>query len=213
MRSPESPPDKSVIVDTVVLRYFLLVERFDLLAQVLGGRMSTSRIVYDPGDLDKEVVHSEMAKSIQVQNMRSADPKRSREERERAKMFAERLSNIQDCCRSGRILIVDMSQRERSVYARLSSEDNIGEYDIAFPLGDGEAASIAIAVERGWTLATDDNDALKALRKLRPDQPSLRIRRILIDAADLGFITPAEANNIHAEMRNCGFWDKVPPYE
>ena len=213
MRSPESPPDNPVIVDTVVLRYFLLVERFDLLAQVLGDRITASRIVYDLGDLDKDIVHSEMAISIQIQNIRSADPKRSREERERAEMFAERLSNIHDCCRSGRISVVDMSRRERSIYSRLSSGDNIGGYDIAFPLGDGEAASIAIAVERGWTLATDDNDALKALRKLRPDHPSLRIRRILIDAADLGFITPAEANNIHAEMRNCGFWDKVPPYE
>lgn len=213
MRSPESPPDTPVIVDTVVLRYFLLVEQFDLLAQVLGDRITASRIVYDPGDLDKVIVHSEMAQSIQVQNTRNADPKRSREEKERAKMFTERLSNIHDCCRSGRISVVDMSQRERSIYSRLCSEDNIGEYDIAFPLGDGEAASIAIAVERGWTLATDDNDALKALHQLRPDHPSLRIRRILIEAAALGFITSAEANDIHAEMRNCGFRDKTPPYE
>ena len=213
MRSPESLSDKPVIVDTFVLRYFLLTERFDLLAQVLGGRITASRIVYDPGDLDKVIVHSEMPKSIQVQNTRSADSKRSREERERAKMFAERLSKIHDCCRSGRISVVDMSWRERSIYSRLCSEDNIGEYDIAFPLGDGEAASIAIAVERGWTLATDDNDALKALRKLRTDHPSLRIRRILIDAAALGFITSAEANKIHTDMRSCGFWDKVPPYE
>lgn len=213
MKSPESPPDKPVIVDTVVLRYFLLTERFDLLAQVLGSRITASRIVYDPGDLDRDIVHGEMAISIRVQNGRSADFKPSREEREQAKMFAERLSAIHDYCRSGLISVVDMSLRERSIYSRLGSEDNIGEYDIAFPLGGGEAASIAIAVERGWTLATDDNDALKALHRLRPDHPCLRVRRILIDAADLGFITPTEANGIHAEMRSCGFWDNTSPYE
>ena len=36
------------VVDTVVLRYFLLVDRWDLLTAVLGAPIVVPRIVYDP---------------------------------------------------------------------------------------------------------------------------------------------------------------------
>ena len=212
MRPPGSPPDNPVIVDTVVLRYFLLAGQFDLLAEVLEDQIMVSRIVYDPVDEGRDVVHSEMDRSIQFQERRAANLELSADERERAWRFASRLAMIYDLHTSIRIAIADMSRQERELYAKLVSPDHSHEYGLAFPLGDGEAASIAIAVERECTLATDDNDALKALHSLRPDHPYLRIRRILINAADLGFIDPAEANRIHSEMRNCGFWDRKSPF-
>lgn len=79
-------------------------------------------------------------------------------------------------------------------------------------LDDGEAACLAVAVERGWTLATDDGDALRVLERLAHDHPYERIRRLLVRAAADGLVTEAEANEIHEEMTRAGFWDRVRPF-
>lgn len=39
-----------------------------------------------------------------------------------------------------------------------------------------------------------------------------RIRKLLIRAAHEGHITPQEANRIHADMRDHGFWDTGRPF-
>lgn len=212
MKSPESLSDLPAVVDTVVLRYFLLVDQFDLLLQVLGAPIMAPRVVYDPDDRSNEVSHSEIARSIQHQEDRAADPNVSQAERERAMQFASRLSSIHDHLLSDRITPVEMDIQERFLYSRLCSDKSSSEYGAAFPLNDGEAACLAIAVERGWMLVTDDNDALRALQILRKGHPYRRIRRILIDAAEAGLIDSTEANRIHAEMKRCGFWDTTPPF-
>lgn len=212
MKSPESLSDLPAVVDTVVLRYFLLVDQFDLLLQVLGAPIMVPRIVYDPDDRNNEVVHSEMARSIQHQKGRAADPNVSQAERERAMEFAGKLSSIHGHLLSDRITPVEMNHQERFLYSQLCSDESSSEYGTAFSLNDGEAACLAIAVERKWVLVTDDNDALRALRVLRQDHPYRRIRRILIDAAEAGLVDLAVANRIHAEMRRCGFWDTTPPF-
>ncbi len=43
-------PDAHAIVDTVVLRYFLIVGRTELLLDLLGSPIAISRIVFDPGE-------------------------------------------------------------------------------------------------------------------------------------------------------------------
>ncbi len=43
-------PDAHAIVDTVVLRYFLIVGRTELLLDLLGSPIAVSRIVFDPGE-------------------------------------------------------------------------------------------------------------------------------------------------------------------
>ena len=212
MKSPESLSDIPAVVDTVVLRYFLLVDQFDLLLQVLGAPIMAPRIVYDPDDRSNEVVHSEIARSIQHQKGRAADTGSTPAERERALEFAARLSSIHGHLLSHGITPVEMNSQERFLYAQLCSDESSNEYGTAFSLNDGEAACLAIAVERGWVLVTDDNDVLKALRILRQGHPYRRIRRILINAAEAGFIDSTEANRIHAEMKRCGFWDTTPPF-
>ncbi len=211
MKSPESPP-RPAVVDTVVLRYFLLVERFDLLSRVLGGQIMVSRIVYNPEDRNNSTPLSEMARSVRYQQRRAVNTRLIPVERKQAKRLAARLSAIHDCLSEG-TSSVDMTRQERRLYARLTSEDGTrDDLGITFSLGNGEAASLAIAIERGWTLVTDDNDALRAMRALRPDHPYLRIRRILIDATDHGFVDPAEANAVHTKMRHYGFWDRTSPF-
>lgn len=171
-----------------------------------------SRIVYDPEDDATSESMSEMARSIHVQHQRAADPRRRPEERERAGVFADRLSRIHRLHENGYIEVVDMTAPELDLYGRLTDRGHTGGFCLVFPLDDGEAASLAIAVGRGWVLATDDGDALKALGKIGRRHPYQRVRKILVDAAGQGLIIRQEANAIHARMRDFGFWDRTVPF-
>jgi len=98
---------------------------------------------------------------------------------------------------------------ERRLAARLQSRDGAVQYGLRVPLGPGEAACVAIAWERVWTIATDDEDALKVLDQMHDGctYPYERIRGLLIRSANEKLISTNEANEIHAEMRALGFWD------
>lgn len=205
----ESTP---AVVDTVVLRYFLLADRFELLLQVLGQPLIVSRVVYDPEDAGDERAMSEMVRSIHVQSQRSVDKSRREEERKRADRFATRLAAIHGHSADGTISVIDMRESELKLFSRLSSDDHVAEFGLTFPLDEGEAASLAIAIQRGWVFVSDDSDALKAMRSIKRSPPYQRIRKILIEAADLGLVSQSEANTIHTEMRMCGFWDVTAPF-
>ena len=205
----ESTP---AVVDTVVLRYFLLVDQFEFLLQVLGQPLMVSRVVYDPEDAGDERAMSEMVRSIHVQNQRSIDKGRREGERKRADSFATRLAAIHGHAADGTISVIDMSESELVLFSRLSSDDHVAEFGLTFPLDEGEAATLAIAIERGWVFVSDDSDALKAMRSVRQGHPYQRTRKILIAAAGEGAVTRDEANAIHSEMRMCGFWDTTPPF-
>lgn len=204
-------PDPA-IVDTVVLRYFLLVERFDLLARLLGEPLMVSRIVYDHEDTGEEQAMSEMVRSIHVQTQRAADPKRTSDEQDRARVFTDRLAKVHELHAVARIAVIDMTEPEVDLYGQLTNPARCEDFDLVFPLDDGEAASLAIALERGWVFATDDGDALRAMRKIRRRHPYQRIRKILIEAAESRIIDPSTANAIYAEMRDFGFWDSALPF-
>lgn len=172
-----------------------------------------SRIVYDPEDTaSDERAMSEIVRAIHVQTSRASDPKRPPDERKRAELLADRLAAIRQHLDSDLISIVDMTDAERHTYARLSAVEHAAALGLVFPLDDGEAASLAIALERGVVFASDDNDALTAMRSRHPDHPYQRIRRILIGAADRGLISREEANGLHDEMRSLGFWDTEMPF-
>lgn len=205
----ESTP---AVVDTVVLRYFLLVEQFKLLLQAFGEPLMVSRVVYDPEDAGDERAMSEMVRSIHVQSQRSIDKGRREEERKRADRFATRLAAIHGHAADETISVIDMSESELELFSRLSSDVHVAEFGLTFPLDEGEAATLAIAIERGWVFVSDDSDALKAMRSIKQSHPYQRIRRILIEVVDLGLISRSEANSIHATMREFGFWDKQPPF-
>ena len=108
--------------------------------------------------------------------------------------------------------VVDMTEEEGRLFMGLTSVRETGEFGIRLPLGYGEAATLAVALGRDLVFATDDNDALRALDSIAPGHPRKRIRAILIEAADAGIITRAEANALHEEMRDLGFWDRESPF-
>ncbi len=201
------------IIDTVVLLYFLLVKRTDLLCTLLGRPLQVPLAVYDPDDrtlpsaaLRRSDLLSEMRQSIRHYEYATTPVGPS-------SPLAAEVGYVDTLYDQGALVPVPMTHDERLLAAKLQSSE-IAEYDLRVPLGAGEAACIAISYHRGWTIATDDNDALKVLGRIHHSQNFSyeRIRKLLIRAAREGHITPRDANRIHADMRNHGFWDTGRPF-
>ena len=211
MVSSESPDS---VVDTVVLMYFLMVGEVDLLFELLAEPVAVSRIVFDPDEPEilNDDARSEISRSIQYHRRVSRDPARDADAREISARSADRLADINELYESGRVVVLDMTADELELAGRMTSREGCREFGLRFPLDAGEAACLAIAVARDLMLATDDNDALTAFERLSPDHRYQRIRRLLIAAGKQGLCTEAEANEIHSEMRQLGFWDTVEPF-
>jgi predicted nucleic acid-binding protein len=61
-------------------------------------------------------------------------------------------------------------------------------------IGKGEAACLAIAIARGWTVASDERRRFGRLARERlPDRPVITTRGTLVEAVGLGHLTVDEA--------------------
>lgn len=193
----------------MVLRYFYLVDQADLLFALLGEPLLVPPIVFDPDEEPgaSERAKSEIARSIQVQRTRARDRSRDERERQIAAEYAKRLESIGGDHTAGRIEVTNLLPEETELFAMLASpgDARVGH---RFRLHPGEAACVAIAVKRELVLVTDDTDALKTYRHLRPNGRYERIRKLLERAADSRLVSRAEADDIHQAMRQAGFWDK-----
>lgn len=203
----------SAVVDTVVLRYFLLVDQTELLLKLLGSPLGVPRVVYDPeeGGVPPDSM-SEMTRAIFDQRRKWEDQLQPDDVRAAANKRMQRLHAIHSLNGIGHIEVIDMTHEERHTFARLTSPRGTSEADLAFPLAAGEASTIAIASHRGMTCATDDSDALHALEVIRPGHPYERIRRLLQRGVAENLITRGSANGIHTDMRTAGFWDRESPF-
>ncbi len=202
------------VIDTVVLRYFLLVDEIDLLLKLVGSPPAVPRIVYDPDEAEDtpEDARSEITRSISYQRRAGDDPARGDSSRLDAAANAARLARVVSLHAGGALIVLDLEDEELDLVGRLTSPTTCKEFGLRFPLDPGESACLAIAVHRDFVLVTDDGDALRALEQQRPGHPYERIRRLLIRAADSKLCTRKRANEIHAEMRRFGFWDRDAPF-
>lgn len=211
-KQPASSEPRAV-ADTVVLRYLLFVDRLDLLLDLVGRPLLVPRVVFDPDEEDPpDLMASEVLQSIRYQRRVTTDPARDEATRGTASENASALERMAGAYGPDGLRAVDMDAEERRLASSLTSPSGCGAFGLILPLGAGEAACIAIAVQRGLCLVTDDGDALKALRSMEPALPYDRIRRLLIRAADERRIMPVEANALHDRMRQRGFYDVERPF-
>lgn len=92
------------VVDTVVLRYFLLIDQIDLLLALLGTPLGVPRIVFDPDEGDvPETSRSEITRSVAYQERLANDPVREKAGRLTAVTNAERLSRSSELHTQGHI--------------------------------------------------------------------------------------------------------------
>ncbi len=198
------------VVDTVVLRYFLLVGRQDLLVTLLGRPLMVPRAVFDPdeGDVSEDAM-SEITRSILVQGRWARDLGFHRQRRDQFARNAKRLAAVHQMHRRGKLRVADLDDRELDTFGRLTSKQGAHTLGLRLPLGPGEAACIALAVSRSYVLATDDQDALRALEALHPNHPYERIRRLLQRAVSESLLSQQQAEALHKKMRSLGFRDNA----
>ncbi len=194
------------VVDTVILHYFLLAEKFDLLLDLLEPPILIPRIVFDPEEPNgPEAALSELRRNVRYEQRVAEAPSTGETDRERARVNIGRLRRVEEYVERGDLEIVDMTPSELATFARLTADTPDASLRLVAPLGAGEAACVSIALERGYTLATDDSDALRVLNRLQSDHPYERTRRLLMRAATESRISRAEANEIHRRLREFGF--------
>jgi predicted nucleic acid-binding protein len=103
--------------------------------------------------------------------------------------------------------VVELTDDELVLFSSLRDPQAAATYGLVAPLGAGESAALAVAVERGWRLATDDQAAVDVAARLMPERRPPRIRALLRAAADAELVDIERAREIHEAMKAAGFWD------
>lgn len=205
-----SPSDQTAIFDTVVINYFLQTERLHLLAELCGGSIAIPRAVFDPDEDDggREEGLSELRRGMHLHRRRSTEDGAPPEVRDLSSRLLPRFEVLPQLTQQGVLQVVDLTLAELIHYANLRDASYVRRFGLVVGLGPGEAAVIAVCLERGWRPATDDNAAIKVLASLLPHVKPLRIRALLRLAVERGLLAVDEARQIHEEMKSLGFWDK-----
>ena len=204
--------DGSYVLDTVVLLYFLLADQEELLGELTGWPFRVPFAVYDPEDraipLESSPQPDLLSEMRQIVRYYGSLAESSGGTESLSKV--SRVDRLHD---EGRLVAEAMDPLEQRLADQLQGP-YASQFGLQAPLGPGEAACVAIAHRRDWTLVTDDSDALKVLSGLSGDKPYKyeRIRKLLVRAADERTITRHQANRIHAEMKAHGFWDSTCPF-
>lgn len=202
------------IVDTVVPLYFLLVGEEDLLCDLLGTPIRVPIAVYDPDDrsLPPEAMRRSEYLSEMRQSARHYEVAATADIASRVSL--ERVRRVDDLFDGERLTVVEMSETEARLAAELQSREGVAGAGLRAALGPGESACVAIAWERAWTIVTDDDAPLGVLDHLHGERsyPYERIRKLLIRAATEKRLSKSQANELHAEMVELGFWDAGTPF-
>jgi predicted nucleic acid-binding protein len=196
LNTSANPPEPTVC-DTTALRYFAIVGQFDLLARVLGGRVSTPRQVFDDeDDVDTpRALVSELGASERYHRLRSV----------RGTEATDKWSRLRALRQRNDIEILDLTDDEESTYVELTSADLARSYGLAGPLGPGEAAVIAIADHRRWRAAIDEYAGRSILNDRSPGHSVVTTRDLVRIAATEGFITSPEAEIVYTDMLADGY--------
>src|SRR5258708_21962413 len=91
------------------------------------------------------------------------------------------------------ISIIDLDDDELGLSAQLSSTTTQRQLGLAGRLGPGEAAVMAIAINRHWSAVIDDGAAREALRQLSPETYIVTCQILLRTAVAAEIIDSAAA--------------------
>ena len=210
MSANASPlPEQAVVLDTVVINYFLAAGELELLARLCGKPLAIPRSVFDPDEEDagREEAMSELRRGLHLHRRRCEDEGTPPEVRARSERVLPEFERLPALVSSGVLQVVDLVDAETSLYAELRDAAKVRRFGLVVGLGPGEAAVLAICANRGWRPATDDTDAIRVAEHLLPGVKPLRIRALLRLAVDRRLVVLSQARVIHQTMRELGFWD------
>jgi hypothetical protein len=198
-----------VVVDTVVVNYFLAVGRFSLLATILGGHVNVPRAIYDPDDAERvdESSISELEQGLRRHRRRAGDMELAQRQRERSREALPHFERLPEHVGAGSLVPLSLEPAEIQLFAMFRDPSWARTQGRLVELGFGEAAVLAIAESRGLRIATDDGDCIEIARERRPAFAIMRIRGLLTLAVEAGLVGLDEARSIHLAMISAGFWD------
>ncbi|HYV01462.1 MAG TPA: hypothetical protein VEM93_03875 [Actinomycetota bacterium] len=191
---------EALICNTTPVRYFALVDHFDLLVRILGGEVRVPRQVLDP-DEDPDGIESlvsEIAQSERYWAKRSVDPE--------AMQNWDRLRKLRS---RGDIRVVDLEDDELVAFSELVSPRYAKTIGLAGALGLGEAAVIAIAECRSWTAVMDDALARGVLLRRSPGTVVVTTRELVRRAVGQDLLDSVEAPSLYDHMLARGY--RGPP--
>lgn len=204
--------DAPWIADTVIIRNFLLIDRMDVLLELAGGSVFVPSEVLHPDDFSIATPAplgplGELGRGLWLYRERLNDPQLNETNRAVLADRLARFESLPDLMERGNIQVVELGDAELALFARLRDRKFLGSLGLK-RLGAGEAACLAVAISRGWVLATDDSDALRALDSLAPGCVYRRTRQLLELAVGEGLLSCEDARSMHHSMvHRYGFWD------
>jgi predicted nucleic acid-binding protein len=188
-----------VICNTTPIRYFALVGQFDLLVNIFGGRVLVPRQVLDleedPEGAAATSLLSEIGRSERYWAARSGNPE-----------GMERWNRLRRVRQRSDVEIVDLDDDELIVYAKVTTAEFARSLGLAGPLGEGEAAVIAIAETRGWAAALDESAARRVIDHRSPELQVLTSRDLLRQAVIAhSLLDSPEAQIVYEDMLADGY--------
>ena len=215
-----SLPDNSpIVVDSSILIPWSLAGKAELLVSV--GDMFTTDFVYDLNEisqLDPLIITKtwgacDIAKDILHYRRQGSDPRLTDYWHRAAQTAADNLERLADHLIDNRLKIISLQEpQEIDLYARLTSQKRAEELGLVRSIGYSAASCVTVAYERDMILASDDKDAVRALKVLSHDHPSIGTQALLRRASQAGHISQQEANDIHLDIAYRGICDPNPPY-
>ena len=202
------------IIDTSVLNNFLLAGATDLLMKLLGRPLQVPLAVYDSDEIGKRYQAGPFGEGLsEIGKGILHFTHRQREDKSGSSEDLERISEVDLLFNSKQLVTIDLMPEERELFIALNTGAAMAQFGFKGVIGAGESACIAIAHFRDWAIATDDNLAHKIMEHLSDGDYSYeRTRKLLVRAAEENLITKSEANRLHSEIVNKGFWDKELPF-
>lgn len=190
-------PPRDLVCNTTPVRIFAVIVQFDVLAGALGGTVHVPREVLNP-DEDEDLPESLLSEIGKSQ--------RHFQKRVKGPTALETSHRLRALRTREDIEIIDLTEAEQGRKAELSSRATAREHGLAGPLGEGEAAAMAIAEARQRTAAMDDAAARRVLAHIAPDVPVVTTRELLVSAVtEAGLLESAEAQISYADMLAAGY--------
>lgn len=218
MSLPDNPP---IVVDSSILIPWGLAGKTELLVSV--GDMSTTDFVYDfkemsqlrPDKITKSWGRSDAVKDILHYRSHVSDPRLSDHRRRMSQIAADNLERIADHLITNKLKIISIQEQDRQeidLYAQLASQIEAEELGLTRSISYSAASCVTVAYKRDMILASDDRDAVQALRVLSPDHLSVSTQDLLRMAVQAEHISKQKANDIHLDIAHRGICDLNPPY-
>lgn len=114
--------------------------------------------------------------------------------REITEHYQEQFSRLQEALEQGILEEISITdQEEVGTFAKLIEPQS---------LGDGECACIAVALYRGYILATDDKKAIKQARSCSPTISIVTTQDLIVSMIEIGLLDIDEADALKNDWAN-----------